>query len=128
MSELGPMSTGGSQKRAPPSPLPDLRRRPGWSPYTGLQDPVVTRAALNSSDPTTTAAWCVTNGAQSGTNRRASKVDPQGTRRLKTVFERMQDRWAKEREEWPYRATVEPAKKGSVVLSDPRISGSVSEA
>ena len=60
MSELGPMSTGGSQKRAPPSPRPDLRRRPGCSPYTGLQDPVVTGAVRSSSDPTTTAAWCVT--------------------------------------------------------------------
>ena len=60
MSELGPMSTGGNQNRAPPSPLPDLRRRPSWSPYTGLQDPVVTGAARSSSDPTTTAAWYVT--------------------------------------------------------------------
>ena len=46
MSELGPTSTGDSQKRAPPSPLPDLRRRPGCSLYTGLQDPVVTGAAV----------------------------------------------------------------------------------
>ena len=60
MNEPGPMSTGGSQNRVPPSPLPDLRRRPGWSPYTGLQDPVVTGAARSSSDPTTTAAWYVT--------------------------------------------------------------------
>ena len=60
MSEPGLMPTGGSQNRAPPSPLPDLRRRPGWSPYTGLQDPVVTGAARSSSDPTTTAAWYVT--------------------------------------------------------------------
>ena len=60
MRELGPMSTGGSQKRASSSPLPDLRRRPGWSSYTGLQDPVVTVAARSSSDPTTTAAWYVT--------------------------------------------------------------------
>ena len=60
MNEPGPMSTGGSQNRAPPSPLPDLRRRPGWSPYTGLQDPVVTGAARSSSDPTTTAAWYAT--------------------------------------------------------------------
>ena len=60
MNEPGPMSTGGSQNRAPPSPPPDPRRRPGWSPYTGLQDPVVTGAARSSSDPTTTAAWYVT--------------------------------------------------------------------
>ena len=60
MNEPGPMPTGGSQNRAPPSPVPDLRRRPGWSPYTGLQDPVVTEAARSSSDPTTTAAWYVT--------------------------------------------------------------------
>ena len=60
MSELGPMSTGGSQNRAPPSPLPDLRRQPGLSPYTGLQHPVVNGAARSSSDPTTTAAGYVT--------------------------------------------------------------------
>ena len=60
MSELGPMLTGGSQKRAPHFPLPDLRWRGGWSPYTGLQDPAVTGAARSSSDPTTTAAWYVT--------------------------------------------------------------------
>ena len=53
------MPTGGSQNRAPPSLLPDLRRRPGWYPYTSLQDPVVTGAACSSSDPTTTA-WYVT--------------------------------------------------------------------
>ena len=97
------MSTGGSQNRAPPSPLPDLRRRPGWSPYTGLQDPVVTGAARSSSDPTTTAAWYVTNDAQRGADRRVSKVGPQGsesvmvTRRFNAVLEEMQNRWARER-------------------------------
>ena len=34
----------------------------------------------------------------------------------------------REREEGPDRAPVEPAKKGSVGLSDPRLSGSVSES
>ena len=50
------------------------------------------------------------------------------TRRLNTVLEEMQNRWAQEREEGPYRAPVEPAKKGSVELSDPGLSGSVSES
>ena len=54
------MLTGGSQKWALPLLLPDLRRRPGWSPYTGLQDPVVPGATRSSSDPAATAAWCVT--------------------------------------------------------------------
>ena len=97
MSEPGPMPTGGSQNRAPPSLLLDLRRRPGWSPYTGLQDPVVTGAARSSSDPTTTVAWYVTKGAQRGADRRASKVVPQGSesvmvsRRFNTVLEEMQN-------------------------------------
>ena len=134
MNEPGPMPTGGSQNRAPPSPLPGLRRRPGWSPYTGLQDPVATGAARSSSDPTTTAAWYVTNGAQRGAGRRASKVGPQGsesvmvTRRFNTFLEEMQNRWAREREEGPYRTPVEPAKKGSVGLSDPLLGGSVSQS
>ena len=37
------MSLGGDQKGTQPFTLPDLRRHPGWSPYTGLQDPVVTK-------------------------------------------------------------------------------------
>ena len=53
------VSRGGRQKGPRPSTLPDLRRRPGWSLYTGLQDPVLTGAVRSSSDPTTTAAWCV---------------------------------------------------------------------
>ena len=134
MSEMGPMPTGGSQNRAPPSPLPDPRRRPGWCRYTGLQDPVLIGAARSSSDLTTTAVWYVTNGAQRGADRRASKVGPQGsesvmvTRWFNAVVEEMQNRWTREREEGPYRAPVEPAKKGSVGLSDPRLGGSVSES
>ena len=56
----GIMLAGGGQKAPQPSTLPDLRRRPGWSHYTGLQDPVVTGAARSSSDPSTTATWYVT--------------------------------------------------------------------
>ena len=48
-----------------PSTLPDLRRRPVWSSYTGLQDAVVTEAA-RSSDPTTTAAWQSRTGSDWG--------------------------------------------------------------
>ena len=54
------MSAGADQKGPLPFTLPDLRRRPGWSPYSGQQDPVVIGAARSSSDPTTTAAWYVT--------------------------------------------------------------------
>ena len=54
------MSAEGGQKGLQPSTLPDLRRRPGWSPYTGLQDPVVTGADRSSSDPTMNAAWYFT--------------------------------------------------------------------
>ena len=54
------MSVGGGQKGPQPFTLPDLRRSPGWSPYTGLQDLVVTGTARSSSDGTTTAAWSVT--------------------------------------------------------------------
>ena len=50
------------------------------------------------------------------------------SRRFNTVLEKMQNGWAKEREEGPYRAPVEPAKKGSVGLSNPHLSGSVSES
>ena len=50
------------------------------------------------------------------------------TRRFNTVLEEMQNRWAKEREERPYRAQVEPAKEGPVGPSDSRLTGSVSES
>ena len=48
--------------RAGPQPytLPDLRRCPGRSFYTGRQDLVITEAARSGSDPTMAAAWCVT--------------------------------------------------------------------
>ena len=54
------MSVGGGQKGLQPFTLPDQRRRPGWSSYTGLQDTVVAGTARSSSDPTTTAVLCVT--------------------------------------------------------------------
>ena len=54
------MSVGGGQKGLHLFTLKDLHRRPGWSPYTGLQDPVVTGAARNRSDATTTATLYVT--------------------------------------------------------------------
>ena len=56
--------------------LPDLRRLPGRSFYTGLQDPVVTDAAGSGSDPTTTAAWYVTIGAQRRATSRVDNVGP----------------------------------------------------
>ena len=75
----GIMSVGGRQKGPQPFTLPDLRRRPGWSPYTGLQDPVVTRTARNNSDPTTTVAWCVTQ-LYKGTQKQKEKQRRVGIR------------------------------------------------
>ena len=93
------------QKGSQPSTLPDPGRRPGRPSYTGLQDPVVIEAARSSSDPASTAAWYVTNGAQRGAACRDGKVGPQGsesvlaTRKFNTVLEEMQTRRAKERQE-----------------------------
>ena len=60
------MATPIGRPRPQPYTLPDLRRRPGQSLYTGRQDPVVTEAARSGSDPTTTAARCVTIAIWSG--------------------------------------------------------------
>ena len=49
------------------------------------------------------------------------------TRRFNTVLEDAEPMGQRETKEGPYRAPVEPAKKGSVGLIDPRLSGSVSE-
>ena len=76
VSRPGIMSAGGDQKGSQSFTLSDLHRRPCWSSYTGLQDPVITGATRSSSDPTTTAAWCVTIRTQRVAASRVDKVGP----------------------------------------------------
>ena len=72
----GPSNTAkrGGQDGSQLSTLPDLRQRPGRSVCTGQQDPVIIEATRSGSDRTTTAARCVTNGAQGGAGGRDGKV------------------------------------------------------